>query len=302
MNEIQIIGVDNGYGNTKGSNSCIQSGVKKLPMKPPIDTHTVEYNGEYYAIGGQKMSIQKSKTENEDTLISTLAIIGEEFKKKGIYTADIRLAVGLPLTRMGAEKNDFANYMLRNRRLNFKYEGKPYTVYILSVDVFPQGYAAVVDRLNTFGTSTVVIDVGSWTIDILPITEGQPDISRCKSLPLGTITAMNDINENLRQKFNGEAEEAIIKEVMINGTSNINKEYLQVIQDGLYNYVEGIMDNLRSLKFNSVLTEFIFIGGGSSVIKHFCKEIKTNMTMIEDVNINAKGYEDILRHKYKVVS
>ncbi|HPF28615.1 MAG TPA: hypothetical protein PLZ77_00760, partial [Lachnospiraceae bacterium] len=65
---------------------------------------------------------------------------------------------------------------------------------------------------------------------------------------------------------------------------------------------EGIMDNLRSLKFNTVLTDFIFIGGGASVIKHFCKEIEPNMTIIEDVNINAKGYEDILRHKYKAVN
>ncbi len=302
MNDIQIIGVDNGYGNTKGRDVCIPSGVKKLPMKPPIETHTVEYNGEYFAVGSQKTTIQKSKTDNEDTLIATMAIIAEELKKKGIYSADVRLAVGLPLTRMGAEKTEFSNYMLRNRRLNFKYEGKPYSIYIVSVDVFPQGYAAVVNRLNTFKMSTVVIDVGSWTIDILPISDRQPDISRCKSLPLGTITAINDINESLRQKFNGEADEAIIKDVMINGTSNINKEYLKVIKDGLHSYVEGIMDNLRSLKFNTVLTNFIFIGGGASVIKHFCKEIEPNMTIIEDVNINAKGYEDILRHKYKVVN
>ncbi len=301
MREI-FIGVDNGYGNTKGSDFCILSGVKKLTMKPPIEQNTVEYNGEFFAVNVQKTTIQKSKTDNENTLIATLAVIGAKFRKMGICSANVRLAVGLPLTRMGAEKKDFYNYMSKNKKLNFKYEGKSYFVNLISVDVFPQGYAGVVNMLDTFGTSTVVIDIGSWTIDILPIVEGQPDLSRCKSLPLGTITSINEINEKLRQKFNGEADEAIIKEVMIKGKSVINKEYLKVIQDGLKSYVDDIMDNLRALKFNPVLTEFVFIGGGASTIKNFCKEITPNMKIIEDVNINAKGYEDLLRHKYGEVN
>ena len=299
MSEI-IIGVDIGYGNTKGSKTLIQSGVKKLASKPPIDTKTVEYNGEYYAVGGSKLDIQKSKTENENTLILTMATIAEELKKIGRTSADIRLGVGLPLTRMGAEKQDYLDYMLRSRRINFKYEGKSYSVYIVSVDVFPQGYAGVVSKLNTFGTSAVVVDIGSWTIDILPLTEGQPDLARCKSLPMGTITAMNDINEALRQKFGEEADEAFIKEVMINGESNINRDYLRVIQEGLYNYVKDIMNNLRSLKFNSTLTQFVFIGGGATIIKNFLKEQESNITIVDDVFINAKGYEEIMRHKYKV--
>lgn len=299
MSEI-IMGVDIGYGNTKGRQTLIQSGVKKLASKPPIDIRTIEYNGEYYAVGCPKIDIQKSKTENENTLISTLAIIAEELRKIGKTSADVRLGVGLPLTRMGAEKQDYLDYMLRRRRLNFKYEGKGYSVYLISVDVYPQGYAGVISKLNTFGTSAVVIDIGSWTIDILPIIEGQPDMARCKSLQMGTITAMNDINEVLRQKFGEEADEAFLKEVMIHGKSNINRNYLSVIQEGLYGYVEDIMNNLRSLKFNSTLTQFVFIGGGSSIIKNFLKEPEANITVVEDIFINAKGYEEIMKHKYKV--
>ena len=299
MNEI-IMGIDIGYGNTKGSRTLIQSGVKKLVSKPPIDTKPVEYNGEYYAVGGSKLDIQKSKTENENTLILTMATIAEELKKIGRTSADIRLGVGLPLTRMGAEKQDYLDYMLKSRRLNFRYEGRRYNIYIVSVDVFPQGYAGVISKLNTFGTSAVVVDIGSWTIDILPLIEGQPDLARCKSLPMGTITATNDINEALRQKFGEEAEEVFIKEVMIKGSSNINKEYLRVIQEGLYNYVGDIMNNLRSLKFNSILTQFVFIGGGATIIKNFLRTQEENITIINDIFINAKGYEEILRHKYKV--
>lgn len=298
-----FVGVDYGNGNTKGDTGFVmQSGVKKLATKPPIETRALSWNGQHYAVGTPKMEIQKSKMDTEDMLIASMAAIAEKLKFLGITTAEIRLGVGLPLTMMGKEKRDCHDYYMRNRKLNFRYEGVNYSVYIVSVDVFPQGYAAVINRLGTFGVSTVVVDVGSWTIDILPITEGQPDVSRCKSLSIGTFTAMSEINENLRQKFGEEADEAIIKDVMIHGTSNINREYLDVIQEGFYGYVEGVMNNLKTLKFNSTLTEFVFLGGGASVIKNFSRDLGENVTIIEDVCINAKGYEDILEHKYKAVS
>lgn len=298
-----FVGVDYGNGNTKGDSGFVmRSGVKKLAEKPPIESKTVYWNGQHYAVGAPKMEIGKSKVESDEMLIATMAAIAEKFKVLGITAGEIRLGVGLPLTMMGREKRDCHDYYMKNRKLNFRYEGVNYSVYIISVDVFPQGYAAVVNRLGTFGMSTVVIDVGSWTVDILPITEGQPDVSRCKSLSIGTFTALTEINENLRQKFGEEADEAIIRDVMIHGTSNIHQDYLKVIQEGLCGYVEIVMNSLKTLKFNSTLTEFVFLGGGASVIKNFGENLGENITILEDVCINAKGYADILMHKYKEVS
>ena len=34
------------------------------------------------------------------------------------------LAVGLPLTRFGAEKNDFIKYLTKNKRVSFKVQAK----------------------------------------------------------------------------------------------------------------------------------------------------------------------------------
>ncbi|MBP3818267.1 MAG: ParM/StbA family protein [Butyrivibrio sp.] len=296
------VGVDTGNGNTKcDTGFVIQSGVKQLVSKPAIEKCVLTWNDRYYVVNTAKMEIQKSKMSNNDILVSTMAAIADKFKTLGMTSGEIRLGVGLPLTLIGREKKDFQEYFMRNQRLTYRYEGVNYSVYILSVDVFPQGYAAVVNKLNTFETSTIVIDVGSWTIDILPIVEGQPDVSRCKSLSLGTFTAISEINENLRQKFGEEAEEAIIKDVMINGSSNIDGSYLAVIQDGLYEYVDNIMNNLATLKFNTALNKFIFMGGGATVVKNFSKDLGPNITIIEDICINAKGYEDILKHKYEAV-
>ena len=296
------VGVDTGNGNVKSDNGFVmQSGVKQLISKPSIEKNVLTWKGKYYVVGTSKMEIDKSKMSNNDILVSTMAAIANKFKFLGITSGEIRLGVGLPLTLIGREKKTFHDYFMKNQRLSYRYEGVDYSVYVISVDVFPQGYSAVVNRLHTFDMPTIVIDVGSWTIDILPIIECQPDVSRCKSLSLGTFTAISEINEDLRQKFGEEAEEAIIKDVMINGTSNIDKPYLDVIKGGLYEYVDKVMDNLATLKLDSALNKIIFLGGGATVVKNFSRDLGSNISFIEDICINARGYEDILRHKYEAV-
>ena len=293
-----IIGVDVGYGNTKTAHNCFSSGVKKLPGKPPLSTRVVETTEGYYAISNGKVSIQKSKTEDESMRVLTMAAIAEELKKSKTTIADVHLGVGVPLTRMGAEKEDFINYYNKNRRLIFKYEDVQYSVTLLSVNVFPQGYAGVVSFMKDFRKSALVIDIGSWTVDILPLTEFIPDQTRVKSLPLGTITCMNEINEALRQNFGSDADESTIKEVMINGTSDIPSDYLSIIKTGLTAYTANLMDQIRALNFNPDLTQFVFIGGGATIIKHFLPDDeKKNILILEDVSINAKGYEELIRHK-----
>jgi plasmid segregation protein ParM len=300
MSEL-VLGVDVGFGNTKSANSIFSSGVTKHKVMPPINTKVLETTSGIYSVGHPKNTIQESKTIDETTLVLTEAAIAEEMKRLDITRADIHLGVGVPLTRMGAEKQPLIDYYTKNRRLCFKYEGIPYSINLLSVNVFPQGYAGVVNYMKSFNKVALVIDMGSWTVDILPLKEGQPDLSQCKSLPLGTITCMHTINENLRESFNGEADEIHLKEVMITGTSNeLPDKYLKVIRDGLYTYVDSIMGQLRALQFNLDTTQLIFVGGGATIIKHFLDTNKyPNASIIDDVFINAKGYENLIRFKIR---
>ncbi len=298
MQNEKVIGVDVGYGNTKTANCCFSSGVKKLPGKPPLNSRVIETPTGFYAIGSEKVSVQKSKTDDESMRVLTMAGIAEELRLEGLTTAAIHLGVGVPLTRMGAEKQAFIDYYNRIRHLSFTYEDISYCVDLLSVDVFPQGYAGVVAFMKDFRRSALVIDIGSWTVDILPLAAYIPDQTRCKSLPLGTITCMNDINEALRQKFGQDADETTIKDVMIHGTSDIPGDYLSVIRTCLMAYVTNLMDQIRALNFNPDLTQFVFIGGGACIIKHFLPEKdKKNCLIFDDVHINAKGYEDLIRRR-----
>ncbi len=294
-----FIGVDVGYGNTKTPHTVFSSGVKRHATKPPINSMVVETNGGYYSVNHSKSTIQESKTTNEDMLILTYAAIAEEMKREGITRADIHLGVGVPLTRMGAEKEAMLEYYKKNCSPVFKYEDVTYSIHFLSVNVYPQGYAAVAGFLQSLGKLALVIDIGSWTIDILPIKEGRPDLSKCTSLSMGTITCMHKINEELRAQFNNEVDEVLLKDVMITGTStDLPPKYLTVIQQGINTYVDEIMGSLRALKFNLDTTRLVFIGGGATIIRHFLDAKKYPMaTVLDDVHINAKGYESLMRRQ-----
>ena len=274
MSEL-IIGVDVGFGNTKTSHKVFSSGVIKHSTKPPISSMVVETNEGFYSVGNPKITIQESKMNNEDMLVLTEAAIAEELKMQGMTQADIHLGVGVPLTRMGAEKEPMVDYYKRNRKLVFKYEDVTYSINLLSINVYPQGYAGIVNYINKFSRLAVVIDIG--------------------------ITCMHKINEHLREQFNGEADEILLKDVMITGSSiDLPPKYLTVIQNDLKTYVEDIMGQLRALQFNLDTTQLIFIGGGSTIIKNFLDAEKyPKATVIDDVHINAKGYEDLIRYQIR---
>lgn len=293
-----IIGVDIGYGNTKTAHICMGSGISKLATKPPINTGVVEWNGNYYSVGGQKMTIQQSKVEDENTLVLTLAAIAEEMKLVNTTSACVYLGVGVPLTRMGKEKDEMQSYYMRNRHYTFRYEDKIYSIVLNSVSVFPQGYAGIASMLGELPNSALVIDIGSWTVDLLPIEAKRPILEKCKSINKGTIPAMNDINEDLRQTVGGEADVITLIEVMTKGESEISPRYLDVIRNGIKRYVDGLMDQIRAFGFNPDITKYIFVGGGASIIKNYLNlEPYPRTLVIDDVHINAKGYEQLLRRK-----
>ena len=56
--------------------------------------------------------------------------------------------------------------------------------------VFPQCYAAVVDKIPAMAKKTLIVDIGSWTIDIMPVINKSPDESKCVTIPKGLITCI----------------------------------------------------------------------------------------------------------------
>lgn len=118
--------------------------------------------------------------------------------------------MGLPLTRFGKEKEAFIKYLSRNREVTFKYEKKQYHITIERISVYPQCFAAVASQINDFPPKVLVVDIGSWTVDLMPIINQSPDESVCVTKNSGIITCIQQMSNSpvgcmvkLENCFNG---------------------------------------------------------------------------------------------------
>ena len=212
--ETIVIGIDHGWANMKTFNEVFTSGVKEISTTPAMFNDTLEYNGKIYKIGGKRLEVKSTKVEDENYYLLTLAAIAKELSFRRIQKANVLLAVGLPLTRFGEEKDDFIKYLGQNKEVTFRYEKRQYHVTIERISVYPQCYGAVADRLYLFPQKQLVVDIGSWTVDIMPIINRSPDESVCVTQPHGIITCMKEINKECVKQLNEEIDEHDILQVI----------------------------------------------------------------------------------------
>ena len=97
MNGTIILGVDAGYGNYKTARCCFPTSVSRSDQPPVFTRNYLEYEGGYYTIGEGHKDFVAEKSMDDDNYILTLAAIAKELKVRGLSTAKIHLAVGLPL-------------------------------------------------------------------------------------------------------------------------------------------------------------------------------------------------------------
>ena len=183
-NKLEVIGIDHGWSMMKTISQVFVTGVKEITTTPALFGDVLEYEGKFYKVGTVRQEVKDTKVEDDSFYLLTLAAVAKELKRRGLAEAKVFLAVGLPLTRFGAEKNDFIKYLTKNKRVSFKYENEPYYIEIDDVAVFPQCYAAVVDKIPTMAKKTLIVDIGSWTIDIMPVINKSPDESKCVTIAM----------------------------------------------------------------------------------------------------------------------
>ncbi len=289
---IEVIGVDHGWSGMKTVSQVFMSGVKEITTEPAFFNNVVEYHGSYYRVGGKRLEVRDLKVGNDNFYILTLAAVAKELNRRGMRNASILLSVGLPLTRFGAEKQDFIDYLSKDKEVTFRYDNEQYRIKIARVSVFPQCYAAVADKMKTLPKRVVVVDIGSWTIDIMPIENSAPNEAECITIREGLIKCMRTINDECMRQYGIELSEEDIQEIMIFGKNEkLPTKYLEIVKEGLKTYVEKVYNILLEHGYNLEVTECVFVGGGAGVVKRYGKYSGKNIHYIDDVKANAKGYE-----------
>ncbi|SNU09887.1 plasmid segregation actin-type ATPase ParM [Lachnospiraceae bacterium] len=297
MKNPEIIAIDHGWSMCKTPNDIYISGVSEITTEPAYFDNVLEFKGRFYKIGSGRSEVRATKVETPDYYHLTLAGIAKELSRRKTTEARVILSVGLPASRYGDEKNDFIKYLKQNDEVYFKFERIKYHVWIEDVYVYPQCYAAVIDQVQMFGPKVVVVDIGSWTIDIIPVINKLPDEAGTDSIPQGIITCMRNINKECVRQFGESIDEELIKEYMVTKKSMLPEGFIQIMDREIKSFLSMVVNSLREEKYSLKTTPFIFVGGGAVVMKNFGGYDQENFTYKTDICANAKGFEQIAKYR-----
>jgi plasmid segregation protein ParM len=293
ISNTKIIGIDHGYGNIKTANFVTATGITAYDTEPLFTGNILKYENVYYRIGeGHKAFIPDKATDN-DFYVLTLMAIAQELKPFGITQANVHVAAGLPLTWVKTQREDFRSYLMRNKAVCFNFNGTEYKINLVGCSIFPQGYPAIISRLDEMNGVNMLADIGNGTMNIMYINNRKPVESKCWTEKLGVnqciISARNAVMDSTGVKI----DDSVIENVIRTGTADIGKKYLDIIISVARKYASDIFETLRKYEYNPDLMRLFIVGGGGCIIRNFGDYVPDRVTIIHDICATAKGYEYI---------
>ena len=211
-----IVGVDHGYGNMKTAHRVFRTGVECMEEEPIVSKNFVRYKDKFYVIGESHLVYQGNKTDSEDFYILTLAALAEELKFRGLHEANVILAVGLPLAWMKSQGADFRHYLMKEQELHFEFRKERYYVHLCGVEIFPQGFAAVVN-LGAMQGMNMLADIGNGTMNVMQIVDNKPLEKSLVTEKFGVGICMKEIQKELSKENGEDIPEMLIEPLLRNG-------------------------------------------------------------------------------------
>lgn len=299
-NNFYIIGVDAGYGNMKTARTIYPTGLVAMDTKPFFDGDILEYNGTWHRIGEGHKAYNPDKTADEDFYILTLASIAAELSTEQITEANVHLALGLPTTWTGRQREDYRRYMMRNPDVRFTFNDVLYSIHLTDCIVFPQGYAALVPLMDSdkryndfrqFAGTVMMADIGNGTMNIMRLVNGKPNDQHCWTEVLGVNQCVLTARKQMMDKYGIDMPESVIEQFLRTGTANLARELLDNLTDIVRGYVTGLFDALRVHGYDARLMKLFVMGGGGCLVKNFGKYDPGAVVFVDDLHASAKGYE-----------
>ena len=286
-NDFLIVGIDHGYGNIKTANTVTPTGITKLDAAPTFTKNTLFFEGNYYQIGEGHKEYLADKWQDEDNYLFTLMGIARELNQEGITSAKVYLAVGLPITWVGRQRENFRQYMLQRESVDFKYEDKLYSVRIIGCYVYPQGYAAVVEKLNEMTGLSMIADIGNGTVNIIFVSNKRVINTKTYTEKMGVNQCVKAASNAMMNKLGVTVDETIIQSMIRYGKADIDSEYADVLRQAISEYAEDIFALLRKYEYDPKMMRLYITGGGGKLIENFGSYDKDRVTIIGDICASA---------------
>ena len=290
--DMLIVAVDAGYGNMKTASCSFPTGLAVSEEKPYFSENLLTYQGRYYLIGVGHKEFTDRKIMDEDYYVLTLAAIARELNTQKITSAKVLLAVGLPLTWMVKQQAAYREYLLKNKTVEFSFRDVGYHIELVDAMVFPQGYAAIADRLGDFRDVNILADVGNGTVNLLRIVDRRPDPTTMATEACGVKDCAISMRTALANHHGGaKVDDSVIERIIRSGTARIDSEYLETLTSAARKYTADLFRRLREYGYDEKTMRLYVVGGGSCLIRNFGTYDPKMVTINSDIHANARGYE-----------
>ena len=169
--------------------------------------------------------------------------------------------------------------------------GEPIITSLTGADVFPQGFAAIANRLGDFRGVNMLCDIGNGTMNIMYINDRKPIARKCFTEKFGTNQCLLAVKENMMRVHHSIVDDSVITRVLRFRTADIAEDYLGTITDTAAEYVSGIFRRLREHEYDPKLMRLYIVGGRGCLVHHFGEFDKNRVIINDDICTTAKGYE-----------
>ena len=304
-----IIAIDHGNKSVKTPTNIFTSGIIESEAKPGLTGDVILWNGKYYSLTEKRISYLRDKTEDDRFYILTLFAIAYELQRAGVSEivdpVEITLLVGLPPAHYGPLHKQFEQYFCRNREVvDFTFNNTFFSIRINKVMSYTQALAAAVTRYGELKAHAVsyIIDIGGFTVDVLKLRHGMPDLEIVESFEKGVITLYNTIISRCNAQFNRLLEDSDIDEVICGEPTILPGEVQQLIRVDADAFLSEFYNFLRERGIDVRTSKCVFAGGGAILLRNMIERGgRVGFPIfIDDIHANAKGYE--LLYKSEVSS
>ena len=304
-----IISVDHGNKSIKTPHLLFTSGLVESENQPGIKTDCIFWDGKYYSLTEKRISYLRDKTEDDRFFVLTLFAIAKELEYAGIKepddTVDVTLLIGLPPAHYGQLHARFEQYFLRKREVvDFEYNGRYYSILIGKVVSYTQALAAAVTRFGELKkhASSYIIDIGGYTVDVLKLRYGKPDLAVVESFEQGVITLYNSIFSQCNSQYALHLEDCDIDEVIKGEPTILPGEVQILIRKMASQFLTEFCNFLGERSIDLKVSKCVFAGGGSLLLRQIIERSdKVGFPIfIEDIHANAVGYDLLYKSEVAV--
>jgi len=322
------IGVDVGNYDTKSKSTLTVSGYTAYNNEQLLADNVLVYNGKYYVESiDNRLPFVEDKTYNDQSLILTLISIAKELiwrirnekHLKGniqdeILNYDcINLAIGLPPGHFNKLAKKTVEYYKEkmSKGIKFKYANYDFSFKLGKIECYAQDLTAVIMNQDLTvsdpengAAKYYIIGIGGYTVDIIPINNGAPEIDNCRSLPLGTRPMFETIISRIQSSTGVTLDEKTVENVLRNKKCFLSEEVKEEVKHNARLHAEQIVD--KCIQAGCLLNIYpaVYVGGGCLLMKD---SLAANSKVcfsefIEDTHANARSYEEFLKIKYEFAS